>query len=53
MEKPGPSSRNPERQVPNKRKRYSSKFLYFRIETILNERRKKYDAEKYNARFSF
>ena len=40
MEKPGPSSRNPERQVPNKRKRYSSKFLYFRIDAILSERRK-------------
>lgn len=29
MEKAGSSSRNPERQVPNKRKRYSSKFLCF------------------------
>ena len=50
MEKPGPSSRNPERQVPNKRKRYSSKFLYFRIDTILpKEERRKKNAEKYNA----
>ena len=60
MEKAGPSSRNPERQLPNKRKRYSSKFLYFRRQVALAQffpnwkttKSKRILAEKYNAWFS-
>ena len=37
MEKAGPSTRNPERQLPNKRKRYSSKFFCFRRKVPLTQ----------------
>ena len=37
MEKAGPSSRNPERQLPNTRKRYSSKFLFFHRQVALTQ----------------
>ena len=57
----GPFTRNPERQLPNKRKRYSSKFLYFRRQVALTQffpnwkttKSKRKLAEKYNTWFSF